>query len=238
MNNNIASLLTNVYEIEGLLLVVARHGQDTPSLVYKRIQKAAQDLNNQCQALAYDNDEWVEDQTAKQEPAPQPVEVPAPQPVQEPEQPTAEVSPEIPVEDREPDEDIEFEFVYDDDEPMEQSQQSDEDQPVTPFSFEDKPAAINDAVGGTETDNEATTTPPAWRDPAKDLRKSFSLNDYYRFRRELFQGDEAAMNTVLDHIQELKTTSEVRAFLFDQLDWDKNSDDVKDFLEIVNNLFA
>jgi len=251
MNNNIASLLTNVYEIEGLLLVVTRHGQDTPSLVYKRIQKAAKELHEQCQLLDCGNKGPV----VEEEPAPAPVvatppPMPEPEAVAEPEEPA-----KVPVEDREPDDDIELEFIYADDdeeqgeESIERSQQDDEDMPAAPFTFavpasepvEETPEVIEEAV---EPEVPATATfdepvyEPVHRDPAKDLRKSLSLNDYYRFRRELFQGDEAAMNEALDLIQEMRSASDVEDYFINELEWDKDSDDVQYFMEIVRNHFA
>lgn len=229
MNNNIASLLTNVYEIEGLLLVVTRHGQDTPSLVYKRIQKAAQELHEQCQKLDCGNNGPV----IEEEPVEQPVAAaPATAPVTDPA--VQDEPAQVPVEEREPDEDISFEFIYPD--------EDDEPQPAAeePVQATPEPAAPvwAKAPVAEPIEEEVEIVPPARRDPAKDLRKSLSLNDYYRFRRELFQSDEAAMNEALDLIQEMRSASEVEDYFINELEWDKSSDDVQYFLEIVRNHFA
>lgn len=248
MNNNIASLLTNVYEIEGLLLVVSRHGKDTPSLVYQRIEKAAQDLNEQCKQFAA--------QASQQEPVapvaePQPV---AQQPVVESEpepqpEPVTEVLPvedepaQVPVEDREPDEDISFEFVYDEDteqaadeeEPMERSEQDDDDMPSSPFSFQasESQQPVEDSVAPPMFNPEPQEAPRR----TIDMRKSLSINDYYRFRRELFEGDEEEMNEALNAVMHMDSAAQVENYFYNVKGWNRDSDDVAYFMEIVHNLF-
>lgn len=248
MNNNIASLLTNVYEIEGLLLVVSRHGKDTPSLVYQRIEKAAQDLNEQCKQFAA--------QATQQEPA-APVDEPLPVAQQtdvepEPEQlpePANEVLPledepaQVPVEDREPDEDISFEFVYDEDteqaadeeEPMERSEQDDDDMPSSPFSFQvsESQQPVEESVEPPVFNPEPQDTPRR----AIDMRKSLSINDYYRFRRELFEGNEEEMNDALNAVMHMDSAAQVENYFYNVKGWNRDSDDVAYFMEIVHNLF-
>ena len=248
MNNNIASLLTNVYEIEGLLLVVSRHGKDTPSLVYQRIEKAAQDLNEQCKQFAA--------QASQQEPA-APVAEPQPvvqQPVVESEpepqpEPVTEVLPvedepaQVPVEDREPDEDISFEFVYDEDteqaadeeEPMERSEQDDDDMPSSPFSFQasESQQPVEDSVAPPMFNPEPQEAPRR----TIDMRKSLSINDYYRFRRELFEGDEEEMNEALNAVMHMDSAAQVENYFYNVKGWNRDSDDVAYFMEIVHNLF-
>ncbi|MCF0181788.1 MAG: hypothetical protein HUK11_05995, partial [Muribaculaceae bacterium] len=76
MNNNIASLLKSLYEIEGLLLVAERRGEDTPLMVYQQLQAAARDLDQQCQQLVAHEDDAIAE----------------PGPALEPEQPVVEVA--------------------------------------------------------------------------------------------------------------------------------------------------
>ncbi len=259
MNNDIAQLLTNVYEIEGLLLVVTRHGDETPSLVYKRIQKAAQELNEQCKLLpgvAAESESTPEPASTVQDTPP----VSVPEPVEPPVQ-------EVPVEEREPDEDIDFEFIYDEEEPQDSADavpaspvdiiqppdvpQEDEDESEPEDEYEPEPEDElesepedkdesetedegEDALGEDEDEPDA---PARYRDPAKDLRKYLALNDYYRFRRELFQSDEEAMNHALDLIQEMSSFNEVEDYFLGQLEWHKDSEDVQYFLDIVRKRF-
>lgn len=286
MNNNIASILTTAYEIEGLLLVVSRHGNETPSLVYERIQQAAAKLNEQCKTLT----PATEPQPAVvAAPAPQPVvEEPAPvveeAPVEQPapvveEEPAVEEAPvvaeepqQVPVEDREPDEDIDFEFVYaeddkQDDEEMEVSQQDDDDLPQSPFSFSseiEEKVLADDLHVVMPTPMEPETPAPAveetvvpaaavavepeqepirvdeqlQRHMSKDLRTAFSINDKFRFRRELFENDDYVMNNALDLIMAMESAQEAENYFLNELGWDADSPEVIDFLNIVRKHFA
>lgn len=236
MNNNIASLLTTAYEIEGLLLVVSRHGNDTPSLVYERIKQAAAKLNEQCKELM---------PPAEAEPAP--AHVTETQPVTEPEVVThvtecEDTVQQVPVEDREPDEDIDFEFVYpEDDEPMQTSEQLDEDEPVAPFSFikekESEDITSNENLQLQEETDEKEILPPTHH-KVKDIRSAFSINDKFRFRRELFENDDYVMNNALDLIMAMESAQEAENYFIDEMGWDANSEEVVDFMEIIRKYFA
>ena len=61
----------------------------------------------------------------------------------------------------------------------------------------------------------------------------FSVNDRYRFSRELFNGDMAEMEETLDVISRLSSAEEVVDYLANDLCWDPESDTVKDFVSIV-----
>lgn len=63
--------------------------------------------------------------------------------------------------------------------------------------------------------------------------KYFSINDRYRFRRELFNDDEEEMEETLDVISRLSGADEVLDYLANDLCWDIESDTVKDFVSIV-----
>lgn len=225
MNYNIASLLTNVYEIEGLLLVVSRHGDDTPSMVYERIKKAAHDLNEQCKQLTPEVVAQPESQPQASEPVVTPLEETVQEEtVQEPPVTPVETPTQVPVEDREPDEDITFEFIYDNETP---------DGPVTPEEPEnsEEPFAL-------ET-QEVLVTPqePVKNEvPAVDvqsMKQKFSINDYFRFRRELFQGDDMEFNRVLARVARMTSNTEINDFFYNYLEWDEDSEDVKDFMNII-----
>lgn len=248
MNNNIASLLTNVYEIEGLLLVVSRHGKDTPSLVYQRIEKAAQDLNEQCKQFAAQASQQepaapvAEPQLVVQQPVVESEPEPQPEPVTEV-LPVEDEPAQVPVEDREPDEDISFEFVYDEDteqaadeeEPMERSEQDDDDMPSSPFSFQasESQQPVEDSVAPPMFNPEPQEAPRR----TIDMRKSLSINDYYRFRRELFEGDEEEMNEALNAVMHMDSAAQVENYFYNVKGWNRDSDDVAYFMEIVHNLF-
>lgn len=73
---------------------------------------------------------------------------------------------------------------------------------------------------------------------ARDLRRAFTLNDKFRFRRYLFDNDDVRFAETLDTLSSMPHYAEARHYLIDNLGWDANNDDVKDFLTIVENHFA
>lgn len=76
------------------------------------------------------------------------------------------------------------------------------------------------------------------RREARDLRKAFTLNDKFRFRRELFANNDALFAETLNLLSAMKNTEEAVEYMRDDLGWDMDNDDVKDFVNIVNNHFA
>ena len=105
MKNNVDTLLTHVYEIEGLLLVMQRHQQEVPQLVIDRLKEAVNQLHDEAQLIENEPSPStpvteVAEQPAMpvtaQEPAPEPVKkepAQAPEPV-EAEETTAPAEPQ------------------------------------------------------------------------------------------------------------------------------------------------
>lgn len=73
---------------------------------------------------------------------------------------------------------------------------------------------------------------------ARDLRRAFTLNDKFRFRRYLFGNDDALFARTLDKISEMQSFAEANAYLTENMQWDFESEEVKDFMSIVENHFA
>ncbi len=68
-------------------------------------------------------------------------------------------------------------------------------------------------------------------------RLVFSINDRYRFRRELFNGSDVDFNTTLSLVASMDDYEEAADYFLDELQWDEKSPDVVDFLEILKNYF-
>ena len=68
-------------------------------------------------------------------------------------------------------------------------------------------------------------------------RLVFSINDRYRFRRELFNGSDVDFNTTLSLVASMDDYEEAEDYFLDELQWDEKSPDVIDFLEILKNYF-
>ncbi len=70
-----------------------------------------------------------------------------------------------------------------------------------------------------------------------DFRKAFSLNDRFRFRRDLFHGNENVMNRVVSDLNDLHTLAESKEYIQSQLQWDLNDETVKDFIQLLEKRF-
>lgn len=73
---------------------------------------------------------------------------------------------------------------------------------------------------------------------ARDIRSALSLNDRYRFRRELFGGSEARMADALDVITAMHIYDEAEEYFYSDLCWDPENAEVKDFMAIIANHFG
>lgn len=71
----------------------------------------------------------------------------------------------------------------------------------------------------------------------EELRKLFTVNDKYRFRRELFGNDNIAMSDTINMIAAMKSMAEVDDYVYSDLEWDKENDDVRAFMDIITFYF-
>lgn len=88
----------------------------------------------------------------------------------------------------------------------------------------------------TETKLADAIVPPSLNDliekhKLSDLRKAFSLNDRFHYRRELFGGNEEAMNKVIHILNNKDSFKESVLFLEEKLHWDFSNPTVKDFVK-------
>lgn len=70
-----------------------------------------------------------------------------------------------------------------------------------------------------------------------DIRKLFTINDNYKFRRQLFGNSQQNYIQALDYIQKLKSAQAAEDYIINSLNLDKENEDVKDFLAIVSTFF-
>jgi hypothetical protein len=70
-----------------------------------------------------------------------------------------------------------------------------------------------------------------------DLRKAFSLNDRFLYRRELFGGSEDVMNKVITALNSKTSYQESIRFLEEKLHWDFTLPIVKSFVKILEIRF-
>lgn len=71
-------------------------------------------------------------------------------------------------------------------------------------------------------------------EPLIPLSKAFTLNDRFRFRRELFNSNDADFTDTLNLISEMESYSEAEDYLLHDLMWNPENPSVVDFLEIIS----
>lgn len=74
--------------------------------------------------------------------------------------------------------------------------------------------------------------------PATDLRHSISLNDSFRFTRELFHGDGALMNETLRRLGEASSLNEAMQILYSALGVAEDNEAALDFIELLKKYFS
>ncbi len=70
-----------------------------------------------------------------------------------------------------------------------------------------------------------------------DFRKAFSLNDRFRFRRELFGGDEARMNQTIADLNAMTSLDEAKRYLQERMAWDWQDEATSDFIKLLEKRF-
>lgn len=76
------------------------------------------------------------------------------------------------------------------------------------------------------------------RKESADLKKAFTLNDKFRFRRELFNGSEAEFDRTLDLLVAMGSYEEAKKYLVEDLLLDERQETVADFLAIIKRHFS
>lgn len=75
------------------------------------------------------------------------------------------------------------------------------------------------------------------RQRAQNIFKAFTLNDKFRFRRELFRNSQDEFDETLNVIATMSDFDEAEEYFYNDLCWDPDSDDVKEFMAIVRRHF-
>ena len=74
--------------------------------------------------------------------------------------------------------------------------------------------------------------------PAKDLKHAISLNDSFRFVRELFAGDAARMNEVVRRLGEAPSLDKAMDIFVSEVQPDEENEAAVDFMELLKNISA
>lgn len=74
--------------------------------------------------------------------------------------------------------------------------------------------------------------------PATDLRHAISLNDSFRFAREIFGGDTARMNEVIRQLGAASSLDEALTLFSSTVQADEENETVADFIELLKKYFS
>lgn len=99
-----------------------------------------------------------------------------------------------------------------------------------------------DSYGDIEDDNPVLSEPITIEEKlaiqnTRDLRTAFTINDRFRFKRELFGNKDTELADALNMISAMSSFAEVQEYFFEDLEWDKDNPEVIDFLKIISNYF-
>lgn len=222
MDGGIKAILSQVYELEGLLLLIDNHGKETNKLVYQLIAEKAENISQMAKIL--------DDSEPLPEPAPMPEPEPEPERIVPEELPdefadddfddvfvdeSEDSEPDIPTD--EPD------YIDEEPEPLDSPEISDD------FGIVDSPAIPEDEP----VFNDVITRSMAH----DDYRKMLTLNDKFRFRRELFENSEKLFADALNTIDAMRSFAEAEDYFFNTLEWDKESEEVAEFMSKLKAYF-
>lgn len=271
-------ILNILYEMEGLVDMAIRREDETPAGVICLIKEKSEILHKFTSAWNVENDIEVninEDYSIDEE-----CEL------------EANDNPELQLDDRnvglnnqDPDEDIEVEFVYDESEDdfVDNSEDNSEKETVideepraeqeaaniveevvesslfdaSAFSDEDSTEdelnndvdydneqqdEIDDESEGLDEDEsveeeEVFVGSKIVNVNRQDIRKMFTINDRYRFRRELFCNNEVDFVDNLNLVQAMSCYEDVEDYFYNDLQWDSENEDVVEFMSIIFKYF-
>ena len=74
--------------------------------------------------------------------------------------------------------------------------------------------------------------------PATDLRHAISLNDSFRFAREIFGGDTARMNEVIRQLGAASSLEKALELFSSTVNLDEENETVVDFIELLKKYFS
>ena len=114
-------------------------------------------------------------------------------------------------------------------------------EPVVPDTMKmvcEEPATVHTAEA---LQTVATSVSPILAErikPSKDLRHAISLNDSFRFVRELFAGDTARMNEVVRRLGEAPSLDKAMDIFASEVHPDEENEAAVDFMELLKKYFS
>lgn len=209
MNNDMTGLLNLAYEIEGLLLLRINRGDETPAEMEELLAGKARQLADALAACGADEetDEAACDCDATATEAETVVE-----------EQEAEAVAEAPAEITTPDQ-------------KEVSAETQKSEEIAESAQAEEKADAYEVSSGLTLDEKLA------RERAADISKAFTLNDRFRFCRELFRNSNDEFKETLEVIGSMADMDEAEEYFYNDLCWDPEKEEVKEFMAIVAKHF-
>lgn len=226
MEHSLNDILEKVYELEGLLLLARSREQDNIDASLRQLILAKGET---IEALL--GDTFAENEISV-------VEMPEPESDEASIEINESLEDEVPAEPEGPENS--YNLIDDD---------ADADEDSGNHSYEipdDEDADVNliedadeEVVDDEDEDDDVPLTldEALQRNMSRDLRKAFSLNDRFRYRRELFANNDVEMNDTLNLVETMHSFGEAEDFFYGDLEWDKEAPEVIDFMNVIRNHF-
>lgn len=228
MEHSLNDILEKVYELEGLLLLARSREQDNIDASLRQLILAKGET---IEALL--GDTFAENEISV-------VEMPEPESDEASIEINESLEDEVPAEPEGPENS--YSLIDDDADADEDSGNhsyeipDDEDADVNLIEVADE-EVVDDEDEDDEDDVPLTLDEALQRNMSRDLRKAFSLNDRFRYRRELFANNDVEMNDTLNLVETMHSFSEAEDFFYGDLEWDKEAPEVIDFMNVIRNHF-
>ena len=228
MEHSLNDILEKVYELEGLLLLARSREQDNIDASLRQLILAKGET---IEALL--GDTFAENEISV-------VEMPEPESDEASIEINESLEDEVPAEPEGPENS--YSLIDDDADADEDSGNhsyeipDDEDADVNLIEDADE-EVVDDEDEDDDDDVPLTLDEALQRNMSRDLRKAFSLNDRFRYRRELFANNDVEMNDTLNLVETMHSFSEAEDFFYGDLEWDKEAPEVIDFMNVIRNHF-
>lgn len=210
--DNYEQILNLTFEIEGLLTLARQRGNEIPSSVLQLVKEKAALLDEMAAAIRLPETESDDEAIAL----------------------SAE---EEQIEDADP-------FDVDDEEEVETPVETAPEQPAE-IPVVDEELTVGDDTQAEVEEEAGDDAPLTLADrlsidqaKSKDIKRAFTLNDRFRFKRELFGNSESDFADALNVIAAMSTYEEAEEYFYNDLCWSADNDEVKDFMAVVRNHFS
>ena len=108
-------------------------------------------------------------------------------------------------------------------------------EPIEELEFIEGPRFVEDSksVEGSEFVEKNVVEEPVVETRPNMLLKSFTLNDKFRFIRDVFGGNEADFNDTINLIAAMDSYDEAADYLYNDMMLDANNQSVADFMDLI-----